>query len=158
MKPRHPVPRSLRPNQRTSVLAHPVIRVIPVNHASHASRASREKAAVTAVNLVKAAHVEMAALPTTVGEPRPPVVQSQAVVILKPSAMAPKAVVTAKAEAAVRADRNAPRGRLVHLGKTARPAEAPIQTAVQRMPLRWIRCLTFKMELCRQSQRTLVYR
>ena len=153
MKPRHPVPRSLHPNQRTSVRAHPAIRVIPVNHASHASR---EKAAVTAVNLVKAAHVEMAALPTTVGEPRPPVVQSQAVVILKPSAMALKAVATAKVEAAVQSDRNAPQGRLVHLGKTARLAEAPIRTAVQRMPLRWIRCLTFKEELCRQSQRALV--
>ena len=152
MKPRHPVLRSLHPNQQKSVPAHPVTRVIPVNHAS---RASRERAAVTAVNLVMAAHVEMAAQPTTVGEPRPPVVQSQAVVILKPSAIAPKAVATAKVEAAVQSDRNAPQGRLVHLGKTGRPAEDPIRMAVQRMPLRWILCLVFKVELCRQFQRAL---
>jgi hypothetical protein len=127
--------------------------VIPVNHAS---RASREKAAVTVVNLVMAAHVEMAAQPTTVGEPRPPVVQSQAVVILKPSAIAPKAVATAKVEAAVQSDRNALQGRLVHLGKTGPPAEDPIRMAVQRMPLRWILCLVFKVDLCRQFRRALV--
>jgi hypothetical protein len=155
MKPRHRVPRSLHSNQRTSVRAHPAIREIPVNHASRASRVNSEKAAVTAVNLVKAAHVEMAAQPTSVGEPSPPVVQSQAVVIPKQSAIAPKAVATAKVEAAVRSDRNAPQGRLVHLGKTGRPAEDPIRMAVQRMPLRRILCLMFKVELCRQFQRAL---
>ena len=156
MKPRHPAPRSPHPNQPTSDRAHPATRVTPVNLGNLANHANRAKAVVTAANPVKAAHVEMAAQPTTVGEPRPPVVQSQAVVILKPSAIAPKAVATAKVEAAVQSDRNAPQGRLVHLGKTGRPAEDPIRMAVQRMPLRRILCLMFKVEVCRQFQRALV--
>jgi hypothetical protein len=132
--------------------------VIPVNHASHASRASREKAAVTAVNLVKAAHVEMAAQPTTVGEPSPPVVRSQVVATLRPSARAPKAVVTAKAEAAVRADRNAPQERLAHLGKNAPPAEVPIRKAAQWMPVPWIPRASFRVESYRLSPRALAWR
>jgi hypothetical protein len=127
-----------------------------VNLGNLANHANRAKAVVTAANPVKAAHVEMAAQPTTVGEPSPPVVQSQAVVIIKPSAIAPKAVATAKVEAAVQSDKNAPRERLVRLGKTERPAEARIRMAVQRMPLRWILCLTFKLELYRQFQRALI--
>jgi hypothetical protein len=102
-----------------------------VNLGNLANHANRAKAVVTAVNPVKAAHVEMAAQPTTVGEPSPPVVRSQAVVTLRPPARAPKAVVTARAEAAVRADRNAPQERLAHLGKNAPPAEVPMRKAAQ---------------------------
>ena len=152
-KPRHPVPRSPHPNQRTSGRAHPATRVTPVNLANHASRA---KAAVTAANPVKAAHVEMAAQPTTVGEPSPPVVLNQPDAIPKPPAKLPKAVATAKVEAAVPADRNAPQERLVHRGKSVRPAEVPIRKAMQWTPLQWILRPSFKVESCRPCPRALV--
>jgi hypothetical protein len=102
--------------------------VIPANLVN---RANRVKAAATTANPVKVARVEMAVQPTTVGEPSLPVVLSQAIEILKRFATAPKAVATAKVEAAgVVHDRSAPQEMLVHLGKSVLPAEPPMPKAV----------------------------